>query len=121
VKAAEREERHIRGADLRQLVKQMVIVPVNEIVVVLDANHVGNAPTLGDLCGCNVAEAQMLDEPFTLQIRQGLELGSDGPLYRPLLISHAAEVHHIQALDAKVAKIIMNGLYKLRGTGRRIP
>ena len=40
--------------------------------------------------------------------------------YRPLLIANAAEVHQIQSLDAKVAKVIVNGLHELRGTGRPI-
>lgn len=39
---------------------------------------------------------------------------------RPLLIAHASEVHQIQSLDGKVAKIIVNGLHELRGTARRI-
>jgi hypothetical protein len=70
--AAERKERHVRYLIAVERVDQLIVVPLNEIVEILDADDIADAATFSHLRRGNMAQSDMADQPLPLQI------GKDG-------------------------------------------
>jgi hypothetical protein len=67
-KTTQWKEWHEGDAILRQLVNQSVIHAMREVVVVLDADDIGELVTLCELFSRDVAEADVPDQPFCLKV-----------------------------------------------------
>ncbi len=66
--AAQGEERHVSDALPAQVSDKLFVVAMGQVVVVLHADHLGNALGLLDLRGRDVAQAQVADQALALRL-----------------------------------------------------
>ena len=88
---------------------------VHEVVLVLHAGDRDDAPRVRDLTRRHVAEPDVADEPLALQLGQRRELFLQRPLLRAVDAEHAAQVHHVEHVQAEVAEVVV---HRLRQFGR---
>ena len=117
---AEREERHVGDALPGQVVDERVVLAVGQVVEVLDAHDLGDRLRLGHLGGRDVAQADVADQPLTLQVGQDLDLIRDRPLRR---LEHPAdaEIHDVERVEAEILEVIVNARDQVVLAVRRPP
>ena len=106
--AAKREEGHIGDAAARQFIDQRVVVAMHEIVMVLQADDLGDAVCLLELAGGHVAQAELSDQALPLELGQGRKLFLDRALVR-LENAADAQVDHVERVNPEVAEVVVDG------------
>ena len=116
--AAEREEGHIGDAAARQFVDQSVVVAMDEVVVVLHADDLGDAARLLELAGGHVAQSEVSDQALPLELGERRKLFLDRALARPVKAADA-QVDDIERIDPEISEVVVDGAREIgRGEGR---
>src|SRR6516165_6100107 len=89
------------------MLDERIVLAMSEIVVVLNADDLGNASCFLELARRHGADADVSDEALALQLCKHLDLGSDRPFLGPMN-SADAHVDHVERLDAEIAQIVMH-------------
>jgi hypothetical protein len=118
---AERKERHIGDAVAGQIVDKGVVGPMRQIVLVLDADDLGDPPSFRDLPGRDVAQTDMPHQTLPLEFGQGRERRLDRSLGRAMRIEHDPKIDHLQRVEPEIAQIVMHGPGQFRGREGRQP
>src|SRR5579872_4157356 len=69
--SSEGEEWHIGDAVVRELIDQRIVRAMREVVMILYADDLADPSSFRDLRGRDVAQSNMADEAFALQLGQG--------------------------------------------------
>src|SRR5580704_18429306 len=87
-----------------------MVVALDDIVEILDADDFADPPALDHLSWRHVAKPDISDEALALKIGQRGQGGLKRALRRAIVAEHAAHVHHIKHLNAEISEVVVNGL-----------
>ena len=108
IKATQRKERHVSDALRGKVINKGIVLPMREVIHVLDAYNGGDGLRLGQLCGRNVAQAEMTDQPLLLRFGKDRERFRDGTFRRGVDLSHDAQVDHVERIEAEITEIVVD-------------
>src|SRR5439155_8944520 len=119
-KTTEWKERHITNPLFGKGVDQRIILPVCDIVKVLDADDRRDRLRLGDLLGAHITHPEMLNQTRVLHFRKHAERLSN----RTGLRCNEAtdpQIDHIERVDTEIVEIVTNRLPKFVRSERSGP
>lgn len=98
----DRIERHERDALLTAGAQKCVLLgPRADAVLVLHADHWRDGPSLSELFGVDVGDAQVADEPGVAQVGRCAETLGDR------IGSEDAQVHHVEVVTAELTQVLL--------------
>ena len=115
-KAAEGEEGDVRDALRGEVLDESVVVAFGEVVLVLDADDVCDLLSGGELRGVHVGHAEVGDEALLLQFGERGQWLLDGDLG-----TEDAQVDDVEALEAKIAQVVVGAVDEILPGQSRIP
>jgi len=107
--ASEREKRNIRYPLRGQVIDESIVVPLGHVVEILHADNLRHGLRFGQLLGRNVAQADVTDQPLTLELDERGQRLFDRS-FRRFREPSNAEIHDVKSVQAKIPKIVVNAV-----------
>src|ERR1700722_4035462 len=104
---AQREERHISDALLREIINKAIVTSLGYVVQVLHADDVRNFLRLGQLFGTHIAQPEMANQSLTLELGEHCQRFFNGSVRWSHHSAHA-QVDGIELVEPKVAQVVMS-------------
>ena len=83
---------------------------MGQVVLVLYAEDVTDRAALADLGGCDITQPDVSYQALLLELCQDRQRLLQRPFGRAMCVEHAAQVDHVEHLQAKISKILVHRL-----------
>jgi hypothetical protein len=97
---------------LRESIYEGIVIAMCQIVEVLDANDFCDSLTFLQLPGSDVAEADVTNQPLTLQLGEHGQGFLDGS-FRWCHHSANSKVNNVERIDTEIPKIVVSAVNQL--------